>query len=107
MSLAPILDENGLLRLGGRCGKAKLPYEVLHPPIIPGSHPLASIIAKACHEKFTHAGTDFVLAQLRRVGDERSLSGKEDPSQLFAMYEGAHQARNPVDGRFTSLPSGL
>jgi len=67
VSLAPILDEDGLLRLGGRSGKAKLPYEVLHPPIIPGSHPLASTIAKACHEKFTHAGTDFVLAQLRQV----------------------------------------
>ena len=67
LSLAPFISEDGLLRLGGRSGKAKLPYEVLHPPILPGSHLLAEKIARACHEKFIHSGTDFVLAQLRQI----------------------------------------
>ncbi|KAI9551057.1 hypothetical protein GHT06_007663 [Daphnia sinensis] len=36
LALAPILSEDGLLRLGGRAGRAKLPYDQLHPPLISG-----------------------------------------------------------------------
>jgi hypothetical protein len=40
LALAPVLGEDGLLRLGGRAGRARLPYDQLHPPFLPGRHPL-------------------------------------------------------------------
>jgi hypothetical protein len=66
MALTPFLGEDQLLRLGGRLGRAKLPYDVLHPPIIPGNHPLARSIIRAFHDSMHHAGTDFVLSHVRQ-----------------------------------------
>ena len=66
LSLTPILGKDGLLRLGGRIGRAKLPYDNLHPPLLPGRHPLARKIIEAFHEKLKHVGTDFVLTHIRQ-----------------------------------------
>lgn len=46
LALAPILNEDGLLRLGGRAGQAKLPYDKLNPPLLSGQHPLAEKIKR-------------------------------------------------------------
>ena len=66
MQLSPFLGEDRLLRLGGRLGRSKLPYDGLHPPIIPGNHPLARPIIRAFHDSMHHAGTDFVLSHVRQ-----------------------------------------
>ena len=66
LALAPILNEDGLLRLGGRAGRAKLPYDQLHPPLLSGQHPLAEKIVKAFHENLKHVGTDFLLSYIRQ-----------------------------------------
>ncbi|XP_045031054.1 uncharacterized protein LOC123473776 [Daphnia magna] len=66
LQLTPILDEKGVLRLGGRLGRAKLPYDILHPPILPGRQPFARGVIQAFHESMHHAGTDFVLAHVRQ-----------------------------------------
>lgn len=61
LSLNPFPDDAGLLRLGGRIGKARLPYDVKHPPLLLGRHPLTRKLLQAFHEKLQHAGTDFIL----------------------------------------------
>ncbi|XP_057366747.1 uncharacterized protein LOC130687590 [Daphnia carinata] len=66
LALAPILDADGILRLGGRAGRAKLPYDQLHPPLLPGKHPFSEKIIRAFHEHLKHVGTDFFLAYLRQ-----------------------------------------
>jgi hypothetical protein len=66
MALTPFLGDDQLLRLGGRLGRAKLPYDVLHLPIIPGSHSLARTIIQAFHDSMHHVGTDFVLSHVRQ-----------------------------------------
>ncbi len=63
LSLTPFMAEAGVLRLGGLLGREKLPYDVLHSPILPGKHPLAKLIIRAFHESMHHFGTDFVLAK--------------------------------------------
>lgn len=66
LSLAPILGYDGILRLGGRAGRARLPYDQLHPPFLPGQHPLAEKIVRAFHEKLNHVGTYFQLCYVRQ-----------------------------------------
>jgi hypothetical protein len=66
MPLTPFLGDDGLLRLGGRLERAKLPYDVLHPPILPGNHPLEWAIIGAFHDSMHHVGTDFVLSHIRQ-----------------------------------------
>ena len=64
--LTPFIGADGLLRLGGRIKRAKLPYDTLHPPILPGRHPLARLIIEAFHNRLKHFGTDFVLSHIRQ-----------------------------------------
>ena len=66
MALAPILAADGVLRLGGRAGRAKLPYDQLHPPLLPGNHPFTEKIIRAFHKYLKHVGTDFLLTYIRQ-----------------------------------------
>ena len=66
LALEPILGDDGLLRLGGRIGRARLPYDQLHPPFLPGRHPLSEKIIRAFHESLKHVGADFLLSYIRQ-----------------------------------------
>jgi hypothetical protein len=66
LALAPILDTGGVLRLGGRAGRAQLPYDQLHPPLLSGKHPFAESVVRAFHAHLKHVGTDFLLAYVRQ-----------------------------------------
>ncbi|XP_057368275.1 uncharacterized protein LOC130689291 [Daphnia carinata] len=64
LSLSPTIGEDGLLRLGGRIERSKLPYDNRHPPLLPNKHPLTEKIVKIVHEEMHHAGTDYLFAKL-------------------------------------------
>lgn len=66
LALAPILDSGRILRLGGRAGRAQLPYDQLHPPLLSGKHPLAATVVRAFHKHLKHVGTDFLMAYVRQ-----------------------------------------
>ncbi len=66
LALAPILADDGVLRLGGRAGRAKLPYYQLHPPLLPGNHPFTEKIIRAFHEYLKHVDTEFLLIYIRQ-----------------------------------------
>ena len=66
LSLTPFLGKDGLVRLGHRGKKAKLPTDRLDPPILPGNHPLARKIIVALHQELKHVGTDFLLSHLQQ-----------------------------------------
>lgn len=61
----PLLDENGLLRAGGRIEKSRLPYGTKHPVILPGRNSFVVQIVRAFHEHLKHMSTDLTLAQIR------------------------------------------
>lgn len=44
--LAPFLDEEGLLRVGGRLKNKKFPQDQMHPLLIPHKHKLAEVIVR-------------------------------------------------------------
>ena len=66
LQLSPFLGSDNLLRLGGRIGHAKLPYDSIHPPILPSKHPLTEKLIAVLHEHTHHAGTDFLLAKINQ-----------------------------------------
>ena len=45
LSLHPFLDEQGLMRLGGRICRSEMPYTKRHPLVLPGSHTVTKLIA--------------------------------------------------------------
>ena len=65
LSFTPYLDENDVIRVGGRLDRAKLPYEVRHPIILPQKHRLTELVIDCCHRLENHGGVDHVLAAIR------------------------------------------
>ena len=65
-SLHPFLDPVGLLRVGGRGCNAQMLYSLIHPTILPGKHPLTSLLIFSEHRRLMHAGPTLLSASLNR-----------------------------------------
>lgn len=65
-SFTPILDADGILRVGGRLQAADLSFEQQHPAILPYGHEVTRLIAEHMHRNNKHAGPQALLAILRQ-----------------------------------------
>ena len=78
-SLSPFLDNNGLLRVGGRLSFSKLDFERKHPLIIDRKCHLSATIAQYYHLNLLHSGSSTTNAIMRKkfwVISARSLIKK-------------------------------
>ncbi|XP_031333915.1 uncharacterized protein LOC116163923 [Photinus pyralis] len=64
--LTPFLDQDGILRVGGRLKNTPLSYDHKHPCLLPSDHRLTNLIIEYTHIKYLHPGlqtTQFLLSQ--------------------------------------------
>nr|XP_034834256.1 uncharacterized protein LOC117990869 [Maniola hyperantus] len=64
--LKPFLDEDGLLRVGGRISCANVPYDAKHQILLPKRHHLTNLLIDYYHKTNLHVGPQtlqFILAQ--------------------------------------------
>lgn len=66
--LSPVLDSNGLLRVGGRIAKSGLEPCEVNPIIISGKHHVATLIVQHYHEVVKHQGRHFPEGAVRDAG---------------------------------------
>ncbi|XP_058509227.1 uncharacterized protein LOC131475275 [Solea solea] len=66
--LDAFLDQDGLLKVGGRLKNASLPSSVKHPVIIPKDHPITKMIIAHCHENVRHQGKCMTINEVRSNG---------------------------------------
>ena len=59
------VDDDQLLRAGGRLQNTNLPYNTVHPLLIPGKHAFTSMIIRDTHLRLQHAGTNAITSKLR------------------------------------------
>lgn len=64
--LRPFLDDDGLIRVGGREQNSNRAYFSQHPVILHGSHPLTHLIIRSEHRRLLHAGPTLLLCSLNR-----------------------------------------
>jgi len=64
--LAPFLDREGVLRVGGRLMHADIPESQKHPALLPKNHHVVDVIARHYHMQNLHAGPNLLLAILRQ-----------------------------------------
>lgn len=60
LSLHPILDSSGVLRVGGRESNSKASYLVQHLVILHGKHPVTKLIVQSEHLRLLHAGSSLL-----------------------------------------------
>ena len=63
-SLHPMVDPDGLLRIGGRLQNSQLSYSVRHPVILDGKHKIAKLIIRSEHLHLLHAKLTLLAASL-------------------------------------------
>lgn len=56
LKLNPIIDQEGLLRVGGRIDKFEGCYDYIHPIILPNKHSVTTMIIRDIHERNFHTG---------------------------------------------------
>lgn len=66
MPLKPFVDDNGILRVGGRIRRSELPYDAKHQILLPRNHRLNKLIIEHEHLRNLHAGPELLLTCLRQ-----------------------------------------
>lgn len=64
--LAPFIDSEGILRVGGRLKNSTLSDNAKHPIILPSSHPISSRLIDYYHIKYLHAGPQLLQSILNQ-----------------------------------------
>ncbi|XP_052817602.1 uncharacterized protein LOC128243724 isoform X1 [Mya arenaria] len=67
-TLSPYLDEDGILRVGGRLKNADLPQHEKKPVLIPGHCHLATLLVRHYHQTVFHQGRHFTEGAVRAAG---------------------------------------
>lgn len=65
VKLNPFLDEQGIIRVGGRLTKSNFTYEKRHPIVLPIKHTLSELITRYEHLRLLHCGPQALLSSLR------------------------------------------
>lgn len=63
---APFIDNEGVLRVGGRLRNSQLQYNAKHPILLDGKHHLSKLILENNHKILCHAGPQLLLATVRQ-----------------------------------------
>ena len=66
--LDPFIDENGLLRVGGRICKGEFDDCVKHPVVLPNKGHITELIICHHHKKVKHQGRNITLNEIRASG---------------------------------------
>ncbi len=76
-SLNPMIDEHGILRVGGRLQKSQFSYNSKHPVILNSKHPVCKLLIRSEHKRLLHGGSLLVSTSLFRnfhiVGGHRAI----------------------------------
>ena len=65
--LNPVLDGEGILRVGGGLENAAISYDAKHQIILPYRHHLTYLIIEKYHQEAGHLGQEYVLSSLRQL----------------------------------------
>lgn len=65
LSLAPFIDEQNVIRVGGRLRNSAISPDKKHPVILPADHPFTRLVIAHEHRKQLHAGAQATLAAVR------------------------------------------
>ena len=81
----PVLDGEGILRVGGRLENAAISYDAKHQIILPYRHHVTNLVIQKYHQEAGHLSQEYVLSSLR---------------QLYWIIKGRSAVRRVLSGCF-------
>ena len=66
--LDPFLDDQGVLRVGGRLRQADMAFNKKHPALLPKEHPVTKALLLHLHQHTAHQGRGMLVSTLRNNG---------------------------------------
>ena len=67
ISLAPMLNEDGVICIGCRLENADIAWDSKHPIILPSTARITTLLIREFHEKFWHSSTERTFHELRKI----------------------------------------
>ena len=67
IGLNPFLDQDGVLRVGGRLKNSLLPFAEKHPVVLPSVHHFTNLVIDHSHVQCLHGGVQLTLSQTRKI----------------------------------------
>jgi len=65
LTLHPFLDDEGLIRVGGRLRNAQVSYSRRYPIVLPCNHHITTLIIRDAHYRSLHSGVQTLLSNLQ------------------------------------------
>ena len=94
--LSPFLDEQGILRVGGRLTHAALHPHVKHPAILPRDEHVSSLLIKHYHETAYHQGRAMTMNEIQANGIWILGCSKAVSSRIYRCTR-CRKARRPTE----------
>lgn len=90
LNLAPFLDKDEVLRVGGRLLQSNYSFNKKHPILLPQSHHLTYVIFHNQHIKLMHAGPNQLLETVRErywptAGKNTAKQNRQTMRQMHAF----------------------
>lgn len=101
-SLSPVLDEEELIRVGGRLTHAPVDRHEKNPIILPGRHHISTLLIRHFHDQVKHQGRLFTEGALRTAGfwlinGKRSISSVIHKCVVCRKLRGMTQTQKMAD----------
>ena len=103
-TLDPVLDSDGVMRVGGRIRKANLPCTLKNPVILPKSSHITSLIISHVHERTHHSGRGITLNELRSSGYWIVSGNAMVRQSIFKCVTCCHLRGNQGEQKMADLP---
>ncbi|VDI77363.1 Hypothetical predicted protein [Mytilus galloprovincialis] len=111
VSLNPFVDQEGILRVGGRLSHADIEINEKHPIIIPGKHHIATLLIRKFHHQVKHQGRLITNGVIRTggywiTGSKRIVSSMIHKCIICRKLRGKLQFQKMADLPFDRLEPG-
>ncbi|KAL4127543.1 hypothetical protein QTP88_011710 [Uroleucon formosanum] len=104
LCLAPFIDQEGVLRVGGRLRHSSFTNDKKHPILLPKQHHITKLIAKYLHVANLHVGPQTLLTIMRQK--YWPLSGKNLCKQIvhscIVCFKAKPKFHSPIIGQLPS-----
>ena len=75
--LFPLVDDDGIIRAGGRIKNSTVTWDQKHPVILRGKHPLTKLMIRSEHTRLLHAGPTLTFTSLSRKFQAQSCQDSD------------------------------